>query len=222
MIDIERELDIPGLRAAFLPYTVEAFDRIPRKSGARILDIGCGSGTSMLELSRRCDAKFVGIDIDRAALQLLRSEIEKRQLSDRIEVVESSFLEAELPEQSFDLLWEEGAVHMMSAGPALTQCRHLLKPSGFLVMAETRAWFATTELQLREHRFELVDRVLWPDSCWWTDYYAPLEKRVQQIRQRRGDAETLAALARFEREIAMVKKNVAETDCGHFIVQKRP
>jgi ubiquinone/menaquinone biosynthesis C-methylase UbiE len=220
--DLERELNIQGLRAAFLRYTREAFEKLPAMEQAKILDIGCGAGASMFELARLCSAEILGIDIDRNALATLEAGISDAGLSDRLKVVECSLLAVDFSDETFDVLWEEGTLHIIDTERALAECRRLLKPGGYLVVAETIGWFETTQPALSAHGFELVDSVLWAEGCWWTEYYSPLEQRLRGLRDKYRDSKEAAALKRYEDEVAMVKKDPSLTNCGHFIMQKTP
>ncbi len=220
MKEIEQELNIPELRAAFLRYTKEAFGRLPPIDRARILDIGCGTGSCMLELAALTNAELIGVDIDAAALNRLRRQIETRGLSNRLTAIHCSLLEVDFPDESFDILWEEGALHLIDTQKALRQCRRLLKPNGFLVVAETLNWFESTKASLSEYGFGLVEPVLWTKGCWWTEYYEPLQERLARLRERYGGTRDLSELERYDAEVDMVKSDLAKTDCGHFILRR--
>jgi ubiquinone/menaquinone biosynthesis C-methylase UbiE len=218
MSAIRNELNIPELRSAFLRYTTKAFGKLPPIAHASILDIGCGTGSSMLALAALCNADIFGIDIDEAALSELRRKIDDHGLSNRLHVINRSLLEVDFPDETFDLLWEEGALHLVDTRKALRQCRRLLKPKGFLVLGETLEWFESTKSIFAEYGFALVERVLWSKGCWWTEYYAPLQERLQNVRKKVDGTSDLAELARYDAEIAMVKSDVTKTDCAHFIM----
>jgi len=56
---ILEELDIEGLRGAFLEYTREAYLSIPPIVEPRIVDVGCGTGQPTLELARLSSGEIV-------------------------------------------------------------------------------------------------------------------------------------------------------------------
>jgi SAM-dependent methyltransferase len=227
-IDVRQELGIDELRSRFLPFTREAFARIPSEFLARvpegerprILDIGCGSGTSTLELARLSDAEIVGFDIDEVAVNVLKKRVEEEGLSDRVRAFVASLRDNGLPDQSFDVLWEEGVVHILDLDRALAECHRLAKPGGFLVSGEAMYWSGSHLDAYAKAGFELVERLPWPSGCWWTLYYGPLEERVRVLRYRLRAPEDIVALRPYEAEIAMVKADLAKTDCAHCLFKR--
>ena len=111
---LEKELKIQELREKFMVHTRRAFHMLPKMDKPRILDIGCGSGTPTIELARLCNGEIVGIDIDQEALDDFARKIEKEGLSDRIKAMNQSIYNTTFPDESFDILWDEGAVHIVN------------------------------------------------------------------------------------------------------------
>ena len=60
-------LDRDQFRANLLAYTRRAYRMLPHLAKPRILDIGCGTGVSTLELARISDGDLVAVDIDQDA-----------------------------------------------------------------------------------------------------------------------------------------------------------
>ncbi len=218
--DLERELDVHGLRAGLLRFTRAAWERLPRQVRPRVLDIGCGWGAVTTELARLSGGEVVGIDVDDAALGELRSSIESDGLGGQVTAIHGSLLDAELPGQSFALLWEEGVLHLLDAARSLPECHRLLEPGGFLVACEAVEWFESVRDLFHQAGFELVERLLWPRRNWWTEYYEPLEQRIRRVRDRYGGSRDLGTLSRYEAEIATVKRDPELFDCGHFLLRK--
>ncbi len=211
-------LAIEKLRAGFLRYTREAYALLPAMDRPRILEIGCGSGLATMELVR-LGGGVVGIDTDAEALSEVKRRLAGEGLGDRVEVVNVSLFDAGFPDQSFDVLWEEGVLHLLDSGRSLPACHRLLKPGGFLVMHETVRWFEGARDSLRTFGFRMFDQVLLPKRSWWADYYEPLEARIRALREKHGEALESGELARHEREIAIVKADPERFDCGLFILQ---
>jgi SAM-dependent methyltransferase len=221
MVRIEDVLRIDDLRAGFLRYSREAYARLPVLDRPRILDIGCGSGLPTIELARLSSGLIVGIDTDRSALSTLRRRIEQAGLSRRVKAVNASLFAPPFPDGSFDLLWEEGVLHVLDPATSLRACRRLLRPGGLMVMGETTAWYADVRTLVGDLGFQLVDQHLLPTRSWWTDYYAPLEANITALQDARRDEPDLRRqLARYERGVAMVKADPGRYDCGFFIVSR--
>ena len=218
---LEKELRVQELREKFLVNTRRAFQMLPEMDKPRILDIGCGSGMPSIELSRLSNGEIVGIDIDQEALEKFNQKIEKEGLSNRIKTMNQSIYHTTFPDESFDLLWDEGAVHIVSLKKCLKECTRILKPGGFFVLGETIKWFKSASNVFPKFGFTLVNEFLLPEEYWWTAYYAPLETRIKNLGEREFNAKEREEITRHKREIEMVKKNPKQFDCGHYIYQKK-
>jgi SAM-dependent methyltransferase len=174
-----------------------------------------------MELARLGGGEVIGIDIDRAALARLQQRIDQAGLGDRMKVVHASLFDNGFEDGSFDLLWEEGVLHLLDASRSLPECRRLLAPGGYLVMHETIVWFDSIRGQLAESGFELTDRHMLPRHFWWTDYGAPLEERIRAFRESHGDAAGSPELAEHERVVASIRRDPDRTDCGIYLARKR-
>ena len=217
---LEKELKIQELREKFMVHTRRAFHMLPKMDKPRILDIGCGSGTPTIELSRLCNGEIVGIDIDQEALDEFARKIEKQGLSDRIKAMNQSIYNTNFPNESFDILWDEGAVHIVNPKRALKECQRILKPGGFFVLGEAIKWLNNVSQKFPKFGFKLVDKFLLPEEYWWKEYYDPLEKSINNLGKREFNSKELEELKRHRMEIEMVKKNPKEFDCGYYIYQK--
>jgi SAM-dependent methyltransferase len=215
---IPEELDIEGLRAAFLEYTRDAYLSIPPISQPRILDAGCGTGLPTLELARLSDGEITAVDPDEGAIETLRLRIEEQGLSDRVRTVCCSIFETGLASASFDIVWEEGVFHLVDADRVLEESARLLKAGGYLVMFETNDWLEATRGRFIRHGFEHFRHVPLPSGCWWTRYYAPLEERIATIRARYDGSEELAVLGRYEAEIEAAKADATKFDCSFLLM----
>lgn len=217
---ILEELDLEGLRAAFLEYTRQAYHLIPAIEKPRILDVGCGSGLPTVELACIGDGEIVAIDPDHEALGALRARIEDRGLGDRVRPVQCSFFDTGFDSTSFDIVWEEGVFHLLDANRALAESARLLVVGGFLVMFETNEWLEKIDRRFRRHGFEFFQRFMLPRGCWWTRYYRPLEERLSGLQGRLGDQAEQRLVRRLEAEIESVKADVSKSDCSFLIVRR--
>ena len=220
LTDLDDLLKTRELRAAFLAYTREAYALLPVVGQPRILDIGCGSGAVTIELARLSGSEVFGVDTDEAALVEFRRRVEEAGLGHRVKAVNASLFDTGFADESFDVLWEEGVLHLLDAAKGVQACRRLLRTKGHLVLHETAAWFEGNEAHLRASGFCTVHEYLLPKHCWWTDYYAPLEDRIRRLREERGHDFSSEKLAQHEREIAMVKADPGRFDCGFFLLQR--
>jgi ubiquinone/menaquinone biosynthesis C-methylase UbiE len=94
----------------------------------RVLEIGCGLGTDLLQFARS-GAQVVGIDITETAVHLTRELFRYYNLDGRIEVGDAESLQ--FPEGSFDLVYSHGVLHHTpDTEKAIAEIYRVLKPGG--------------------------------------------------------------------------------------------
>ena len=218
--DIIKELNLEQLRARLLKYTREAFHMLPKMDKPGILDIGCGTGIPTIELAKLSNGEIYGIDIDQKALDKLNFKIEQRGLSNRVRTRNCSIHNTGFPDEKFTLLWDEGAIHILDLKKSLKECNRLLKPDGFLVSGESIKWFKDNFEIFAKYGFKLISQLLLPEGCWWTEYYSPLEQKINFLRKKYENLDNIEEIKKHLREIEMVKKNISGFDCITYIMQK--
>ena len=108
--------------------------------GARVLDIGCGTGLLALVCARR-GAQVTGVDISPLMLDIARQKVKQAGLEDSITLIEMSAIELdeEFESGSFDTIMSSLAFSEMSEDEqrfVLRQCRRLLADGGRLIIAD--------------------------------------------------------------------------------------
>jgi ubiquinone/menaquinone biosynthesis C-methylase UbiE len=191
--NIQRELhgELSRGSPARLGFTRRAFQMLPDLHNPRILDVGCGQGGPTLELARLSGGQVIGLDTDEWALQKLARRAEEEGLSGRVQVVHGSMFDMEFAEESFDIIWSEGSMHILGFERALGEWRRFISPRGFLVVHEmvwlqpdpppelTSCWqlaypgirtVSEYAEQVPEDGYDLVGHFLLPEDFWWVDY----------------------------------------------------
>ena len=181
---ILKELDAEGLRTVFLKYTRRAFENIPKINNPRILDIGCGTGLLTLELVKLSNSEIIGIDIDQDALEKLNLKIKQGGFSDKIKVYNRSAYDTQFDDEKFDIIWEEGVIHLLDLKKVLTECNRILKLNGFMITGEATNWADKMLKNFPKFGFQLIKQIPWEKECWWREYYVPLEKRINNLRKK--------------------------------------
>jgi ubiquinone/menaquinone biosynthesis C-methylase UbiE len=218
--EILKELDADGFRSVFLKYTRKAFECIPEMDKPCILDIGCGTGMPTLELAKLSNGKITGIDIDQGALDKLNLKIKQQGLSDRIKVYNRSAYDTKFEDENFDIIWEEGVIHLLDIKKALTECNRVLKVNGYMVTGEASNWANRKLKHFPRYGFKIIKEIPWVSECWWTEYYAPLEEKINQLRNKYDNLDNIGEIQRHLTEIEMVKKDPAGFDCITYVMQK--
>ena len=204
-------------------HTIRAFQTLPRIEAPTILDIGCGSGVPTLELSRQCNGKITGLDIDRFLLGFLEKKIQRAGLSDRVRAVECSMFELGFPDESFDIIWAEGSISVIDFEKGIRDWRRLIKPGGYLVVFDQSRGLSEKLRHITSSGYTLIDHFEVKGEAFWEDYYMPLQKRIDNLRiEFRGDTHAQRALEKEQSEIDMVKRDPSKFNSTFFIIQRRP
>jgi SAM-dependent methyltransferase len=220
-IDAYEELGIEELRRRLLEHTRKAYGMLRLPDRPQILDIGCGRGIPTVELARLSGGEVVGIDTDDEALSHLRRRVEQEGFTTQVTVLCRSLYEVGLDNESFDLLWEEGVLHLLENSKSFRECNRLLKPGGFLVMHETINWFESIRDEIPAWGFRFDCQHLLPKDLWWDQYGAPLERRIQTLRESGKSVGDRNEFFRYEQEVAAIKADSEQLDCGFFAIKKR-
>jgi len=186
----------------------------------RVIDVGCGPGPSAtLWLARRIPgARIVAVDLHAPFVANARSKAREAGLADRAFAVRADIRALPFAAASLDLVWSEGALYNADGGFAdgVRLCRELLRPGGVLVCSEAvwltdeptgelRAFWQkeypaiasieTTLERVRSAGLCVVGHFTLSRQSWWTDFYAPMEARLAELReQHQGDAAALGEL----------------------------
>ncbi len=193
-----------------------------------ILDIGCGPGRQTLVLARETGGNVTAIDTHQPFLDELKRRAVKAKLADKIVTGNCSMAELPFGDESFDLIWSEGAIYNMGFEQGLSAWSRLLKPGGYLAVSEVNwlndnpprrlaKWWReeypgiTTIDALKETiaecEYELLGSFVLPETDWSENYYAPLQERIYTLRVTyAGDSDAQAFLDTQQQEIDMYDK----------------
>jgi len=210
-----------GIRKRLLKYTRKAFWMLPQLDKPSILDIGCGSGVSTMELARLSDGKIVGLDIDQDMLDVFRGKVQKAGLSDRVKIINRSLLDMEFPDGSFDVVWAEGSIFVIGFEKGLQQWKRLLKPGGFMVVHDERGNVREKLEQISGCGYELLGYFELDEEKWRAEYFAPLEKLVLETRAKYPDAPgVIKAVQGAQQEIDIFKKAPERNSSVCFVMKR--
>jgi ubiquinone/menaquinone biosynthesis C-methylase UbiE len=216
--------------------------RLPDMRTLTVLDVGCGTGATTLQLATSLDARVIAVDLSPEFIRTLSDRAAARGLSDTIEPVVASMEALPFQDGEFDLLWSEGAVYNMGFEHGVTAWRRLLVPGGTLVVSEI-TW--TTESRpeavqqywqshypeidtaggkiaaLERSGYSLVAYFALPEHCWLGNYYQPLQARFRQfIARHPGDARAIGVMEAEQNEIAFYRKYKSYYSYGVYVARK--
>jgi len=122
------------------PYGLAVMDALAIEPGERVLDVGCGTGTTVLELARRVgpDGAVVGLDISPAMVAAARSRAEAAGVANAT-FVAADAQTADLTAEPFDVVFSRfGVMFFPDATAGFTNLARALRPGGRLGAAVWR------------------------------------------------------------------------------------
>ncbi|MBW2273039.1 MAG: class I SAM-dependent methyltransferase [Deltaproteobacteria bacterium] len=211
-------------------------------SAPRILDLGCGPGRQSLLLARETGGHVTAVDLLPPFLEQVDVRAAAEQLSDHITTVQASMGDLSYADESFDLLWSEGAIYNIGFESGLRAWRRLLRPGCSLAVTEC-SWLTdapaerirsfweshypgmqgheANQLAVAEAGYELLGSFVLPEVEWWDDYYTPIGERIAALRKERSDDAWTAALEAEEEEASIVRE--CDGSFGYvFYVMRKP
>jgi len=210
-----------ALRGNLLKYTRKAFQLLPNLDRPDILDIGCGSGIPTLELAALSNGQITALDNDQGQLDILAEKIKEQGLDDRITILNKSMTEMAFPARSFNIIWAEGSIFVFGFRKALEGWRKLLKPNGFVVFHDDATDTKMKLAYIPNCGYSLITYFTLSKEIWWTEYYAPLENKIQKILSScQNDLKKLANIKKDQQEIEMFKNSPGQYSSAFFIMQK--
>jgi ubiquinone/menaquinone biosynthesis C-methylase UbiE len=194
----------------------------------RILDVGCGPGMQTVELAKLSGGQIVALDVHESVLEQLREAVKKEGVNDRIKAVKGDMCNLKFEDNSFDVIWSEGAIFIIGFEKGLREWKRLLTPKGYVVVSEL-SWLkhdAPKEAKdymmqlypviktiegnveiIRNRGYRLVGSFVLPSQSWWDNYYTPIEAKLPSLKARyKDDEEALQVIAYEETEIDMFRK----------------
>ena len=102
----------------------------------RVLEVACNMGTTMVALAEAHGCRITGLDMNPAALEKARANIEKHGLGDVIDVVEGNAMALPFPDETFDVVINEAMLTMLpraNKAKAIAEYFRVLKKGGVLL-----------------------------------------------------------------------------------------
>ena len=146
----EHQLTTIEAARAFYPFTAGC---LPQRDGAKILDLGCGTG---LELEYYFEtvprAEVTGIDLAPGMLDALRRKFPDKALT----LMQGSYFDVPLGEGAFDAAVSVESLHHFTQEekvPLYEKVRKALKPGGYFILTD---YFAASDEEERFRRSEYL------------------------------------------------------------------
>ena len=162
------------------PPRFKYFERfLPRWTGLRVLDIGCGAGFTAEFLARR-GASVTGIDPAEPALQTAEAHAYKEQLT--INYAAGTAEDVPFPDNVFDVvICVDVLEHVANLEKSLREAHRVLKPGGYLLFDTINKTFVSRVVMI--WLLECVLRVIPRGAHDWHMFIPPqhLQKSLQEV-----------------------------------------
>lgn len=225
--------------------TAEAFRRIRTllPPAPAILDLGCGSGGQTVTLAGLTAGTILALDREPGFVEEARRRLDAHGRSGRVTARVGDMTALDLPPESFDLVWCEGALFVLGFQRGLETIRPLLKGPALAVVSEAtwlrdqgqvppevrafwdQAYPAMTDVAgnlalARRAGFEPLDHFTLPPEGW-AAYVDPLERRVAEVMAlHAGDPDAEEAASSERREFAMFRQHLAHFGYEFYLLRR--
>lgn len=220
-----------------------SFLQLPNNKSISIADIGCGTGYTSLTLAELLNCSIQSVDFLAPFLDVLNTNAKAAGFNNKINTLEASMDNLPFTEKSLDLIWSEGAIYNMGFKAGLQYWHRFLKDDAYLVVSEI-TWIQSPQpeelssywnkaypeidtaankiMQLEKAGYDLIGYFILPESCWYENYYGPLQNSHKAFAARHPDS-SLAAhiIAADEEEIRLYDKYKQYYGYGMYIARKR-
>ena len=165
-------LDCPHPEA--MEHTNEIMaDAVSLQPDTRVLDLGCGYGSTARYLAANFGCAVTGANISEKELELARARAAETGLDHLLSFEYGDFHSLGYADDSYDVVWsQEAFLHAADKNAVLSECRRVLKPGGSLVFTDILVRRSTPQAD----RERIYDRVKSPDMWDLEDYRAALSQ----------------------------------------------
>lgn len=104
--------------------------------GDRVLDIGCGVGTTAIRLAREYGADVVAADIAAPMRDRAEANVSAARLADRVSVEDADIRSLPYPDDQFDVVVAEAVTMFVSRRRAAAELARVTRPGGRVLATE--------------------------------------------------------------------------------------
>jgi SAM-dependent methyltransferase len=116
--------------------TEELFGLAHLKPGQKVLDVGCGVGTTAIQSARRFGVTVTAVDISPIMLERARSNVRRAKLEREIEVESGDILALRFPDAMFDRVIAEAVTMFVDRQRAARELVRVCRPGGMVLATE--------------------------------------------------------------------------------------
>jgi ubiquinone/menaquinone biosynthesis C-methylase UbiE len=122
----------PGGRAA----TEQLLRRAAIRKDAKVLDVGCGVGTTAITVAQRFGADVTAVDIEPLMLERAQEAVEAAEAHDHVHVRKGDILALDFPDDAFDVVIAEAVTMFVDRARAARELIRVCRPGGRVLATE--------------------------------------------------------------------------------------
>ncbi len=132
MVALGKKVIHPGGKQS----TKELYEMANFKPHHSVLEIGCGVGTTGIDIVRKYGCNITLTDIDHRMIAKAVENVKASGLEDKIKIAESDILQLPFPDHSFDLVVIEAVTMFVDRQKAIEEIMRVCKPKGIVIEHE--------------------------------------------------------------------------------------
>jgi len=166
--------------------TLELFQRADFAPGQSVIDVGCGVGTSAIEIARRYGAHVIAADISPFMLAHARANVTKAGVEDKVDVVRADLQHLPYPDNSFDRVLAEAVSMYVDRPKAAVELTRVCKAGGRVLITEY-VWRKPPTIEARQ---AICPNIKFDTLEDWVTIYG--EVGLQDLQVTSGPFETIS------------------------------
>ena len=152
------------------PSTDRLYELARFDPGHRVLEVGCGAGTTAIDIATRFGCEVTAIDVAPAFVERARANVRDAELEDRVAVRQGDVLSLELPDDSFDRVVAEAVLMYVDRDRAVRELARVCRPGG-TVLDHEGYLREETPPEVREVAERFVPGLAVETAAAWVDAY---------------------------------------------------
>jgi SAM-dependent methyltransferase len=116
--------------------TEELLKRAKLEREHHVLDVGCGVGTTAIQIARRFGARVTAVDIAPLMLERARANVASARADDLVDVRAGDILALDFPDGSFDRVVAEAVTMFVDRSRAARELVRVCQPGGLVLTTE--------------------------------------------------------------------------------------
>jgi len=204
--------------------TIRALSFIDNLSCAsEIADLACGTGGQTMTLAQNTKGTITGLDIFPDFINKFNKNAEKLGVQNRVKGIVGSMDNLPFQNETFDVIWSEGAIANIGFERGLNYWRAFLKKDGYIAVtyeswftderpAEIEKWWfdAVPEIStvgqniliMQKAGYVPVAAFILPENCWIDNYFIPQKPRQEEFLKKYAGDRTVEDFIGFMRREA--------------------